>query len=200
MSHLFIQKERQYPPLLLLHGTGGDEHSLVELASSIAPHSSLLSIRGKVSEGGANRYFKRFAEGQFDLVDLENQADSLLADIRELAQRYDLPVSELVILGYSNGANMGTHLLLEREESLNRGILFHPMSLGKHEQTFSLSHQRVWLSYGEADPIVPEETFTSLVEVFESRGAAVSVYRSAMSHGLTYAELEEAKKWFEELY
>lgn len=199
MSHLFIEKDRRYPTLLLLHGTGGDEHSLVELATSLAPNASLLAIRGKVSEGGANRYFRRFAEGQFDLVDLEKQSDELLKEIDELAEKYQLDRSEMIILGYSNGANIGAHLMLERADSFRRGLLFHPMSLGKHTQQFSLSESKVWLSYGELDPIVPQEAFAELVQVFEARAAAVSVYQAPMSHGLTRDELLAAQKWLEEL-
>lgn len=199
MSHLFIEKDRQYPPLLLLHGTGGDEHSLVELATAIAPNSSLLAIRGKVNEGGANRYFRRFAEGQFDLVDLEIQTDRLLTEIESLAKTYQLELSQMIVLGYSNGANIGAHLMLEREKSLTRGLLFHPMSLGKHDQHFPLTESKVWLSYGELDPIVPPETFDELVQVFETREASVTTYAAAMSHGLTHHELESAKEWLKEL-
>lgn len=199
MTHLFIQKDRQAPPILLLHGTGGDEHSLVELATAIAPNSSLLGIRGKVSEGGANRYFRRFAEGQFDLVDLEKQTDNLLEEVKELIGTYQLDLSQMIILGYSNGANIGAHLMLAREGGFTRGLLFHPMSLGKHDHHFPLSESKVWLSYGELDPIVPVETFEELVQAFAERKASVTAYRAVMSHGLTREELVSAKQWLEEL-
>lgn len=199
MTHLFIEKDRQAPPILLLHGTGGDEHSLVELATAIAPNSSLLGIRGKVSEGGANRYFRRFAEGQFDLVDLEKQTDNLLEEVKELIGTYQLDLSQMIILGYSNGANIGAHLMLAREGGFTRGLLFHPMSLGKHDHHFPLSESKVWLSYGELDPIVPVETFEELVQAFAERKASVTAYRAAISHGLTREELASAKQWLEEL-
>lgn len=199
MTHLFIEKDQHAPSILLLHGTGGNEHSLVELATAIAPNSSLLGIRGKVSEGGANRYFRRFAEGQFDLVDLEKQTDNLLEEVKELAETYQLDLSQMIILGYSNGANIGAHLMLEREAGFSRGLLFHPMSLGKHDHHFSLSESKVWLSYGELDPIVPAETFEELVQVFEERKSSVTAYRAPMSHGLTREELASAKQWLEEL-
>lgn len=57
-------------PLLLLHGTGGDENDLVPLGRMIAPSAPLLSPRGKVLENGMPRFFRRLAEGVFDEDDI----------------------------------------------------------------------------------------------------------------------------------
>ncbi len=49
--------------LLLLHGTGGDESDLIPLGCELDPNAALVSPRGKVSENGMPRFFRRFAEG-----------------------------------------------------------------------------------------------------------------------------------------
>src|ERR687889_462287 len=70
-------------PLLLLHGTGGDEADLLPLGRSIAPGAPLLSVRGKVSERGMPRFFRRLAEGVFDEADLVHRAHELADFIAE---------------------------------------------------------------------------------------------------------------------
>ena len=70
-------------------------------------------------------------------------------------QRKELiPLSDWLLVGYSNGANIAAHLLLERETELNKGLFFHPMSLGVHQSRSTLEDKTVWISYGDNDPIV----------------------------------------------
>ena len=57
--HRFVPGPATKPPILLLHGSGGDEHDLIPLAERIAPGHALLSPRGKVNEQGITRFFRR---------------------------------------------------------------------------------------------------------------------------------------------
>ena len=93
------------PPLLLLHGTGGDENDLLPLGRMMsAPDAALLSPRGKVLEGGMPRFFRRLAEGVFDEDDVRRRADELADFVASRAQAYGLAAP--VALGFSNGANI----------------------------------------------------------------------------------------------
>lgn len=132
-------------------------------------------------------------------MSLEEESDALLAEIQRLVAVYQLSLADLVILGYSNGANIGAHIMLERANSLQQGIFLHPMSLGNHQASFSLAKQQVWLSYGQHDPIVPSETFNQLIATFKDREAQVTSFKDDMGHGLTKEELLAAKTWLEEL-
>ena len=62
---------------MLLHGTGGDENDLISLGPILGPGWALLAPRGNVKEGSANRYFRRLAEGVFDVEDLKARAVEL---------------------------------------------------------------------------------------------------------------------------
>ncbi|MFL5151592.1 MAG: alpha/beta hydrolase, partial [Microvirga sp.] len=98
------------PPLLLLHGTGGDENDLVPLGRAVAPGSALVSPRGKVVENGMPRFFRRLTEGVFDEADLRRRADELAGFIAEARAAYEL--APPIALGFSNGANIAAALLL----------------------------------------------------------------------------------------
>ena len=66
--------------LLLLHGTGGNEHDLIQLARLVAPDAPIVSPRGNVLENGMPRFFRRLSEGVFDLEDLARRTAELAVD------------------------------------------------------------------------------------------------------------------------
>ncbi len=113
--------------LLLLHGTGGNEHDLVPMAAQLAPGVSVLSPRGKVLENGAPRFFKRLAMGVFDEEDLKAQAADLAQFVRDATHRYGLDARRVYALGYSNGANMAAALVLLYPEVLAGAVLLRPV-------------------------------------------------------------------------
>src|SRR5918992_3104956 len=87
--HRFIPGTRPgAAPVLLLHGTGGDENDLIPLGQALAPGAPLLSPRGQVLENGLPRFFRRLAEGVFDEEDLRRQTADLATFIGEAAAHY----------------------------------------------------------------------------------------------------------------
>ena len=102
--------------LLLLHGTGGNERDLIALGRELDPNAGLLSPRGKVLENGMPRFFRRLAEGVFDLEDLKYRTNELSDFVTAAAQHYGFATDQLVAVGYSNGANIAASMLLLRPE------------------------------------------------------------------------------------
>ena len=113
--------------LLLLHGTGGDEHDLVGLGRQLAPSAALLSPRGKVLEAGMPRFFRRLAVGQLDIPDLLVRTDELAAFVTAAAQAYGRDPGKIAALGFSNGANIAVSLLLRHPQLLSAAALLRPM-------------------------------------------------------------------------
>ena len=74
--------------LLLLHGTGGNERDLIPLGRELDANAALLSPRGKILENGMPRFFRRLAEGVFDLEDLKYRANELADFVSAAAQHY----------------------------------------------------------------------------------------------------------------
>jgi phospholipase/carboxylesterase len=168
----------------------------VDLAKVLDANSTILSFRGTVEEEGMNRFFKRNGLNQFDFDSLEKETDNLQEVIEQLSEEKGIPLDEWVLVGYSNGANIAAHLLLERQTPLAKGIFFHPMSLEVHTQTFDLGDKKIWVSYGgDHDPIVSEASFSELVAAFRERQAAVTVVETAHGHQVSMEEVQQAREW-----
>jgi predicted esterase len=183
------------PPLLLLHGTGGNEHDLVPFARQLSPESALLSPRGDVLEHGAARFFRRVAEGVFDLADVETRANALADFIAAAAQQYGFDAAKLVAIGFSNGANIASSLLLLRPESLAGAALFRPMVVLQPDLAPSLTGKRVLISAGQHDPIVPPDHPARLGELLRRAGARVTLRTHIASHNLVPADLAAAREF-----
>ena len=185
--------------LLLLHGTGGDENELVPLGRELDPAAGLLSPRGPVLENGRARFFRRLAEGVFDLEDLERRTDELAEFVMAAAEGYGFEAAKLVAVGYSNGANIAASVLLRRPGVLRAAILLRAMVPFMPEELPDLRGVQVWIGGGKQDTIIPRANTERLAEMLSGAGAEVSARFFDAGHGLTSAELVLAKRWLDGL-
>jgi phospholipase/carboxylesterase len=181
--------------LLLLHGTGGDERSLIPLAKSVDEEAAIIAVRGKVLENGMPRFFRRFAEGVFDIKDLKFRANELADFLGWASREYGFSPGSLVALGYSNGANIGATLLLLRPEVLGGAILFRATMPLVPESVPDLSGKRVFVSAGRYDEMTPQAKTEELEEFLKAAGAQVTTNWEEATHSLTRQEIEKAASW-----
>ena len=181
--------------LLLLHGTGGNERDLIPLGQELDPNAALLSPRGKVIENGMPRFFRRLAEGVFDLEDLKYRTNELADFVTAAAQHYGFATDQLVAVGYSNGANIAASILLLRPEILHRAVLFRAMVPLIPDALPELSSGRVWIGAGDQDPIVPASETKRLGELLRRAGADVTIRFFNAGHGLTNEDVVTARDW-----
>ncbi|RZK95567.1 MAG: alpha/beta hydrolase, partial [Methylobacterium sp.] len=154
LTHRFVPATAPgLPPLLLLHGTGGDETDLLPLGRTLLPGAALLSPRGAVLENGMPRFFRRLAEGVFDEADLRRRAADLAGFIAEARTAYGLAAP--VAVGFSNGANIAAALLLLHPGVLAGAVLLRPMVPLRETPPVDLAGRPVLMLSGAADPIVP---------------------------------------------
>ena len=186
-------------PLLLLHGTGGNEDDLLPLGRRLAPEAPLLSPRGKVLENGMPRFFRRVAEGVFDLEDLRLRAGELAEFVQRARQAYDLGETPPIAVGFSNGANIGAALLLLWPGSLSGAVLLRPMVPLVPDPLPKLEGIPVLIAAGRQDPIVPPDQPRALADLLGSAGAEVTLHGSIAGHGLTREDLELAERWLHSL-
>jgi predicted esterase len=185
--------------LLLLHGTGGNERDLIGLGHEIDPTAGILSPRGKVLENGMPRFFRRLAEGVFDLEDLKKRTNELADFIKAAAKHYEFAADKIVAVGYSNGANIAASILLLRPEVLRAAILFRAMVPLVPDNLPNLSSVRVWISAGDQDPIISASETQRLVKLLRQAGADVTVRFAHATHALTDIEIKAARHWLDEL-
>lgn len=183
------------PTLLLLHGTGGNEDDLLELGRSLAPAANLLSPRGKISENGMPRFFRRLAEGVFDEADLIHRTHELADFISTAAGEYGFSPDNITAVGYSNGANIAASLLLLHPGVLKNAVLLRAMVPLDPGKSPDLTGTRVFLASGLSDPILPIANARRLAGMLREGGADLTHVEINTGHQLTSAELDTARTW-----
>jgi phospholipase/carboxylesterase len=196
--HRFEPGDRRqaFPPLLLLHGTGGDENDLLPLGQAVAPGAALLSPRGKVLENGMPRFFRRLAEGVFDEEDVRHRADELADFIDEARKRYGIGAP--VALGYSNGANIAAAVALLRPDALAGAMLLRALVPLSSPPKADLAGKPVLIVSGQFDPIIPPANSGRLAAVLTTAGADVQQRTLPVGHELSQADIAIARKWMSE--
>jgi phospholipase/carboxylesterase len=182
-------------PLLLLHGTGGDESDLVPLGRMIAPGAPLLSPRGRVLENGMPRFFRRLAEGVFDEQDVHDRAQELADFVVQACARY--AISSPIALGYSNGANIAAALLLLRPEVLAGAILLRATVPLSQTPPVDLTDKPILIASGVSDPMIPLEGANRLAAALQQQGALVEHRTLPIGHQLSQADVTLARAWMQ---
>jgi phospholipase/carboxylesterase len=192
--HRFVPgTDPQRAPLLLLHGTGGDENDLLPLAARIAPGAALLSPRGKVLEHGMPRFFRRLDEGVWDYDDLAQRTAELGDFLRQARTAYRLEPP--IAVGYSNGANIGWSLLLKKPDALKGAVLMRAMLPFDPRPLPDLSGIPVLMLAGAQDELIPLDQAGLLAALLGEAGADVTYEVVPSGHGLTPEDLKLAAGW-----
>jgi phospholipase/carboxylesterase len=175
------------PLVFAFHGTGGDEHQFYGLIEQMLPKAGIVSPRGDVSEHGANRFFRRTAEGVYDMADLAVRTAKMASFIA--AHKAANPDAPVYGLGYSNGANILTSVLLAKPELFDRAVLMHPLIPWQPVANPALLGKKVLITAGRRDPICPLPLTEALEHYFTAQGAAVDLLLHDGGHDVRQAEL-----------
>lgn len=181
--------------LLLLHGTGGDENDLIPLGQSLLPGAAILSPRGAVRERGAPRFFKRLAEGVFDLEDLALRTQQLIRFVDGAVAKYELDATRLVAIGFSNGANIAASVMLTGPAIFSRAVLFRAMVPFEPRHPAKLAGTSVLLCSAEWDPIATQAQALRLQTLLTAAGAVTTINFYNAGHDLTRDDVLGAAHW-----
>ena len=199
-THRFIPSragnDKAEVTFLLLHGTGGNEDDLLQLGRELYPNAALLSPRGKILEGGRiPRFFRRVAEGVFDVDDLKFRTHELANFVEMASTVYSFNASKVIAVGYSNGANIAASMLLLRPQTLSGAILFRAMVPFVPDKIPDLSYKRIFMSSGLKDPIATKQEAESLASLLKQADADVVLEWQNSGHELTQHDIQAAKQW-----
>lgn len=196
-THRFRPASGSPDTLLVLHGTGGNEDDLIGIAQAVAPGAAVLSPRGNVLEHGAPRFFKRLREGVFDPAEVRSRGEELAAFIRAATAKYELDPARVFALGYSNGANIASTVMLIDPRLVRAAVMLRPMLVFEPspEEQIDLSGSAALISAGRVDPIVPTASVEKLAQLLEARGAEVTLKWQLGGHNLVPSEVKEAADW-----
>jgi phospholipase/carboxylesterase len=194
--HNFTQGDAAKRPLLLLHGTGGDENSLLEIAAAGSPHRAIISPRGLVNENGNLRFFRRFAEGHLDEEDVRFRSNELCTFVSAAMAAYGL--AEPIAIGYSNGANVALAMIFMQPDILSGAVLMRSMAPFKSMPSVDLNQKPILLLNGSEDPIIPHAATNQLVSTLKNNNANLCHELLPTGHGLTQADITLTTKFLKE--
>lgn len=179
------------PLFVVLHGTGGDENQFFDFGGRLLPNSTVISPRGDVSEHGAARFFRRKAEGVYDLDDLERGTRHMAEFIT--ANRDHYQAGKVIGLGFSNGANILANVLIEFPDLIDAAVLMHPLIPFEPNVKGSLVGRRVLITAGRRDPICPPNLTARLEAHLRASGADATVEWHGGGHEIRQSEIDAAR-------
>jgi phospholipase/carboxylesterase len=188
------------PALLLLHGTGGDENTLLPLGRAIAPGAALVSPRGNVLEHHMASFFRRLEKGVVDQEDLEFRTTQLRNFIAFACRTYSLASNRLVAVGVSNGAILGASLALRHPDTCAGVILIRGMAPFMPEPMPDLRRKPILLLGGLDDPIVQTDEAGDLANICRSANADVTAHWENAGHTLAQGDVLMAFDWLRQFY
>jgi len=195
-EYIFVPGETDAPfTLLLLHGTGGNEESLLPLARVIAPNANYISPRGPVLEGSHHRFFARKDEGIFDENEIRNRAVNLAKFCQEVVIENNLTETKIIALGFSNGANIAAAMMLTGDSDLSGAILLRAMPTLSSSSLSPLSNIPILLLSGTDDELVTEGQARDLAEQLKTARANVEHIFINGGHTGSETDVQEARTW-----
>lgn len=188
------------PVLLLLHGTGGDERDMLGVGHRLAPSAGRISPRGRISEGGMARFFSRSAHDPFEFPDFEERIAELAEFVAETRAADAFAGRPLVAVGYSNGANAATGLLMRAPGLLAGAVLLRGLLPAAPAAGLDLGGAPVLVALGADDHLIPARGSEELIAALSLAGADVSIHRAPAGHGLTTGDFTVAADWLAERF
>ncbi len=180
--------------LVLLHGSGGNEITLLPLAQKIAPNATLLAVRGRVLQDGVTRWYRRVTPVRFDQKDVRAEADAFATFLEAAAEAYGLDLARTTFIGYSNGANLVAALSLLHPGLVQRAALLRSMPVLDKPPVADLAASNFLVVAGKDDGLYARYA-PALEKVLARNGAHVIAHMIPAGHGLDDEDARLVGEW-----
>jgi phospholipase/carboxylesterase len=188
--HIFVDNKAN-KTLFLLHGTGGSEHDLIPLVTSLKSKYNFVGLKGNVNEQGLQRFFYRNPAGVFDQESIKEETKKFSEFISAWCKEQGQELADLAFVGFSNGANMILATMFYYPELIHKAVLLHPILPFQPAKELSLAGKELLLTYGEHDEMISAEKSRELIEILNSRGADVQIVHHQGGHRVQREEVEK---------
>jgi phospholipase/carboxylesterase len=179
-------------PVVVLHGSGQDENTLLSFARAACPGHTIITVRGRIAWDEGFAFFRRNPDRTLDETDLAHGA----AAIHHLLERLRDEYSESpILLGFSNGAIAAAAAIVGAPDLSAGAILLRPLSPFPERVFPPLHGYPVLLVRGEGDARRTPSDGPQLARQFESAGADASLVVLPVGHGLTTADENAVTRW-----
>lgn len=181
--------------IVLLHGPSGDEADLMPLAHRINPRAALLGVRARATEEGNQRWFRRLGEGEFDQKDIRSEAAAFNAFLAGAIRGYALETDRLMLLGYSNGADMIGAMARLYPDSVKQAVMIRPTAVLSGEVSPEAGKGRLLVLSGSDDNLAPQQDSETLKTVLEAHGHQVDHQILSAGHWMVDADEVAIQTW-----
>lgn len=183
------------PLVVLLHGRGADEQSMLGLAAHLPEGPAYAAVRAPIAEGGGYAWFANRGIGR-------PVADSLRATMDWFRVWLDdvAPAGRPVVLvGFSGGAAFAGGLVLDDPARYTGAAILHgtlPFDAGVPVEAGRLAHLPVFVAQGEGDHVIPRELLDRTWNyLLAESGAPTVAHRDPGGHLLTAAAVQRLAAW-----
>ena len=179
--------------LVLLHGTGGNETTMLPFGRKTAPDAMLIGVRGRSNDEGVPRYFRRFTQLTFDQMEIASEVEAFAAFVEELGPAYGVDPARLAFAGWSNGGNMIAAVMQLHPGIIRKAVLLRSMNCLEGKPQADLSDADV-LSLSATD-----DFYGPLAQEVEDRlrdaGARLTAQTLDANHGIGAEDEKIAGAW-----
>ena len=192
--------------LVALHGIGSNEEDLLPVAEEIAPDALVISLRSPHKMGiDAYSFFHvdfRPTGNIHDWEDVKKNFTLLENELTYMAKKFQLSVSDMAVMGFSQGSIMTMGLLLQSSLPLGHYLCFSGRTLPEFAD-FAFQNPKVgearklFLTHGIQDNVLSIEQARKSLEIVKNIKADVTYSEFVGGHGITDSIISDAKNWLQ---